>query len=104
MTFGVVPAYKEFLAHIRSNAPDEDRPYLAAGQTFAIEAHANSEDGRILRKMRVEPSGVGQYGKNRYELTEKQLYSLIKKLGQSSDDEAMSLGSSIMANLGYEWI
>lgn len=104
MTFGVVPSYREFTAHIHSIDPETDQQYLAIGQKFPIETHSNSADGRILHKLRVEPSGVGQYGKNRYELTEKQLYALIKKLGRSSADEAMSLGSSIMSSLGYEWI
>lgn len=104
MTFGVMPQYKDFLDHIRSNDPDEDRPYLAAGQTYPIEAHSGSEDERALRRLRIKPTGTGTHGRLKWELTEAQLYKLIKKLGESSDEEAMSLGSGIMQTLGYEWI
>jgi hypothetical protein len=111
MTYGVLPPYKEFLAAIRENNPDEDRPYLAPGQKYPMELVGM--DVRVADKIGLEPSGVGDYGKPRYELTEKQLYAMLKKLVRVFDsnmkDEAMreaagDLASSVMTTLGFEWI
>ena len=108
MTYGVVPSFAAFEKHIRSIDPDEGRPYLASGQKYPIEAHANSADGQVLQKLIARGAGVGGYGRLKYELTDKQLYGLIRKLAaawnRNGNEDAGSLASSIMTTLGYEWI
>jgi hypothetical protein len=113
-SWGVLPPYKEFVKRLREEDEEhEGQPYLAKGQKYPIEEHSGSAGARVLAKLKVEPTGVGGHGRNKYELTEKQLYSFIKraaKLGMSNTrdeemrEEAMSLSSAIMGTLGYEWI
>lgn len=91
MTFGVMPPYAEFATAV-------------GGGTYPIEVHAGSEDGRVMRRLRVKPAGYGDHGRLRYELTAKQLYSAVRKLGNAGDEESMSLASAVMSTLGYEWI
>jgi hypothetical protein len=110
LTFGVLPPFDEFQHHIESGVDDEGRRYLAAGTKYPIEAAES--DRRVLDALRVKPSGVGDYGKAKYEFTAKQLYALIKKLMQKADatrddemrESAEGLASAIMGTLGYEWI
>ncbi len=109
LTFGVVPPFAEFQAHIRGINPDDGKPYLADGHKFSIEA--GGTDHRVLEAVRAKVTGVGDYGKPKYEFTAKQLHSLLKKLvrkAETSRDEelqegAQSLSSAIMSTLGYEW-
>jgi len=111
MSFGIVPPFAEFVAHIRSEDPDEGRPYLAAGQKYPMELTRG--DQAIAARIKLKPSGTGDYGKMRYALTDKQLHSALKKLvalgysdkvDESTQQDAESLASSIMTTLGYEWI
>ncbi len=90
MSFGVMPSYADFAARV--------------GASYPIEAHMNSEDGRALRRARVRPSGLGDYGKNKYEISPKRLYALVSRWGKSGNEEEMSIASSIMSTLEYEWI
>lgn len=111
MSFGVLPSFAAFSAHIHSEDPDEGRPYLAPGAKYPMEL--TGDDQRVAVKLKLKPSGTGDYGKPRYELTAKQLYAAIKKMSAMFDSDmadeelreaAGSLASSIMGTLGYEWI
>jgi hypothetical protein len=89
-SWGEMPPFADFAARV--------------GNSYPIEAHANSVEGKLLRRLRVQPSGVGKYGKNRYVLSPKQLYGLVNRLSDMDPDAGEGFASSIMETLGYEWI
>ena len=93
MTWGVMPPFAEFARRVD-----------AGGGGYPIEAHSTSAHGKLLRRLRVQPSGVGEYGRNRYVLSPKQLYGLVNRLSNMDPDAGEGLASSIMETLGYEWI
>jgi hypothetical protein len=109
LTFGVVPPFDEFKHHIESGVNDEGHRFLSAGSKYPIEA--SSSDAELFDKLKLVPTGVGAYGKPKYEFTAKQLHSLLKKLvrkGETTKDDelresAESMASAIMSTLGYEW-
>lgn len=88
MTYGVMPTKKEFAAHWKGHMDSgEGYPYTLRGS-----------DAATAYAARVPTSG---------EFSEKQLYAIIKKLRDRSykgDENAGSIASSILYNLGFEWI
>lgn len=71
---------------------------------YPIEAHENSGDAKILRRRRVEASGRGEYGKNRYVISKTRLPALLIAMVRSGKDEEYDLASSILSTLDVELI
>lgn len=69
---------------------------------YPVEAHDGSEEARVLLRRKVEPVGVGRYGKLRWVIPARRLKTLLPSLLRSSREDEMSLGSSILSTLHIE--
>jgi hypothetical protein len=69
---------------------------------YPVEAHDGSEDARVLLRRKVEPVGVGRYGKLRWVIPARRLKTLLPSLLRSSREDEMSLGSGILYTLHIE--
>lgn len=68
-------------------------------EEYPIEAHATSEDAKVLKAMGVKRTGPGEYGRNRYVLTPVKARNLIVKMLESGDDQQHSLASGMLTTL-----
>lgn len=74
MTYGVMPSRKEFAEHY---------------DYYVGEGRYRIRNDRLVGDV---------------DLTERELYDLVKRFGQSAKEDKSSLASSIMTTLGFEWI
>jgi len=87
LTFGVMPPQADFASRV--------------GGKFRIEA--SKGDARMLQYAGARPRGYDDRGKQIFELSPGNLYTVVGRLA-NGDDESMALASSVMGTLGYEWI
>jgi hypothetical protein len=115
MTFGEMPDRGDFERHIREAIdPDTEEPWLPEGQDYRVELKGT--DAEVADLLDIESDG---------EWDVDEIYENVKKLNDFADQDdewyveehgidegdveeyreaAMSLASSIMQTLGYEWI
>lgn len=68
-------------------------------ETYPIEAHGTSQDAKVLKAMGVKPTGTGEHGRKRYELTPAKARSLIVRMLKSGDEQQYDLASSMLSTL-----
>jgi hypothetical protein len=111
MTYGVVPPFEEFSAHLNTARDEDDEPvWDDSGYPMELVGSDAEQAKRALRKcdrkkdFRVTEF-VGRPGKFALRFTDKKsLWYFIKALPIFTDDPDGDLASSIMTTLGYEWI
>lgn len=112
MTYGVVPSFKEFSAHLDSYEDNngEQASWDERGYPMVLVGSDVDQAEKALRKMaranRVSDleffTERGKYGLRI--LNKSTLWNFIKALPILTDDPDGDLASSIMTTLGYEWI
>lgn len=68
-------------------------------ETYPIEAHGTSQDAKVLKAMGVKPTGTGEHGRKRYELTPAKARSLIVRMLKSGDEQQYDLASGMLTTL-----
>lgn len=69
---------------------------------YSVEAHEGTEEARVLLRRKVEPVGVGRYGKLRWVIPARRMKTLLPSLLRSSREDDMLMGSSILSTLNIE--
>lgn len=68
-------------------------------ESYPIEAHATSQDAKVLKAMGVKRTGLGEHGRNRYVLTPAKARNLIVKMLKSGDEQQYDLASGMLTTL-----
>lgn len=111
MTYGVVPSFEDFSAHLNAYKDNNGEEASWEG-LYPMELVGSDIDQaekaikKCDKKKDFRVTGfVGQYGKFGLRFTDKKsLWLFIKALPILTDDPDGDLASSIMGTLGYEWV
>ena len=109
MSYGVVPPFEEFSAHL-DTALRDDEPVWNGEYSMELVGNDIDQAEKALKKCNKKKdfhvTGFqGHYGKFGLRFTDKKsLWHFIKALPIFTNDDDGDLASSIMTTLGYEWV
>jgi hypothetical protein len=116
MTFGEMPSKEDFKKHIMEGHDEDDEPLWPEGKGYSM--RLRGEDEEVAQLCDLETDGSLKSPEEVYDYVEKlkdfadhddEWYEETHQIDDPDEieklrDAAMSLSSSIMGTLGYEWI